>query len=144
MGKIETNQTFIKWTEKLTFWRQGIASSFVDHTHAVHIFIPVLKKKKITCSRLRTWYNKCQSLLMHFQGLLFWVIAYILIGPCGFSAVTGHTHTGALLTAVLIVTLKIVEAHFAEVTVLSFYIFLQAWQMEEEMEWNDEKPQVRN
>lgn len=80
---------------------------------------------------------------MHFQGFFFWIIAYILIGPCGFSAVTGHTHTGALFTATLIVTLKIVEPHFAALTVFSFYIFLQAWQMEEEMECKDERPKVR-
>lgn len=62
----------------------------------------------------------------HGHGLCLWTRAYILIGPCGGGAQTGHTHTGALLTATLVATVEIVEPQFAAVTVFPLHVFLQA------------------
>lgn len=71
-----------------------------------------------------------------------WIIAYVLIGPCGGRALTVHAHAGALFTASLIVTLEVVEAQFAAVAVFSFYVFLRVGHMEGEREQKDEELKV--
>lgn len=84
-----------------------------------------------TAAAMRKWiyWKQCK-----FQKKIIWFIAYILIGPCGGGALTGHAHTGALLAAASIVTLKIVESQFAAVTICSLNIFLEEWKTVSETE----------
>lgn len=70
--------------------------------------------------------------------------AYILIGPSRGRALTGQAHTGALFTATLIVTLKVVESQFAAITILSRYILLQGYKKESEMDDIDKKFMILN
>lgn len=56
-------------------------------------------------------------------------MAYILISPCGRSALCGHAHAGALLTATSVAALEVVESQFAAVTVRSFNILLRKKRM---------------
>lgn len=52
-------------------------------------------------------------------------VAYVLIGPRGGGALSGHAHAGALVAATPVVALEVVESQFAAVTVLSLNVFLQ-------------------
>lgn len=62
---------------------------------------------------------------MHTLIRIVWRSAYVLIGPRGGGALTGHPHAGALFTAALVGTVEIVEPQFAAVTVFPLYVFLQ-------------------
>lgn len=68
---------------------------------------------------------------------LVYDIAYIVIGPRGGRTLSGNAHTGTLLAATPIVTLKIVEAQFTPVAVLSLYVFLRERKTGRETEKKD-------
>lgn len=46
---------------------------------------------------------------------------------------TGNAHTGALFTAASIVTLEVVESHFAAIAIFSLHVFLQERETEREI-----------
>lgn len=92
-----------------------------------------------TAAAMRKWIHRKQ---WKSQKKIIWLIAYILIGPCGGGALSGHAHTGAFLAAASIVTLKIVESQFAAVAIFSLHVFLKEWKKEKGIKFMALKPEA--